>query len=40
MCPVLVSAGTIVWLVGHRIDAAFAATADSRAVLKVELLLV
>lgn len=40
MCPVLVSAGTIVWLVGHRIDDAFAATADSRSVLKVELLLV
>lgn len=39
-CPVLISGGTIVWLVGHRIDDAYAATARSRGVLKVELLLV
>jgi len=39
-CPVLVSGGRIIWLVGHRIDAAYASNASSRAVLKVELLLV
>jgi len=40
VCPVLVSAGRIVWLVGHRIDADFAPDAFTRSVLKVQLSLV
>jgi tRNA(Ile)-lysidine synthase len=38
-CPILLSCGKIVWVVGHRIDESVKVTPATKNVLKVELLL-
>jgi tRNA(Ile)-lysidine synthase len=38
-CPILLSRGKIIWVVGHRIDESVKMTPSTRNVLKVELLL-
>jgi tRNA(Ile)-lysidine synthase len=38
-CPILLSRGKIIWVVGHRIDESVKVTPSTRNVLKVELLL-